>query len=135
MLRNPTHPDADAVADDGDDERGEYHSPDGDFSVDLHELHGVHLSLNGWPRPVHEPEWHALERRGLLLVPEPAKRRPISHGKFGLFGAAVRALIDDPASSAMKCGLDRADHHEAFGFAIRAVEVGREQVADLVEMA
>jgi hypothetical protein len=135
MLRDPTHPDPDAVADDGDDERGEDHSPDGDFSVDLHELHGVHLSLNNWPRPVHDPEWHALERRGLRLVPESAKRRPISHGKLGLFGAAVRALIDDLASSTMKCGLDRADHHKAFGFAIRAVEVGGEQIADLVKMA
>jgi hypothetical protein len=135
MLRDPTHPDADAVADDGDDERGEHHSPDGDFSVDLHELHCVHLSLNSWPSPVHDPDWHALERRGLRLVPEPAKPRPISHGKLGLFGAAVRALIDDLASSAMKCGLDRADHHEAFGFAIRAVEVGGEQIADLVKMA
>jgi hypothetical protein len=34
----------------------------------------------------------------------------------------------------MNGGLDRADHHEAFGFAIRTIEIGRERIADLLEV-
>jgi hypothetical protein len=75
MLRYPPHPDADGVADDGDDERGEHHSPDADFSVDLHGVHGVHLWSNSSSRSMHDPEKHAFERHGLRLVPESAAKR------------------------------------------------------------
>jgi hypothetical protein len=34
----------------------------------------------------------------------------------------------------MNGGLDRADHHEAFGFAIRTIEISRERIADLLKV-
>jgi len=50
MRRDPTHPDAYAIANDGKDEHGEYDSPDADFFADLHVFHGAHHGSKNGPR-------------------------------------------------------------------------------------
>jgi hypothetical protein len=70
----------------------------------------------------------------LSPVPGLADRHPIGHRHLGLFGTAIRALIDDPAPPGCTRGLDSADHHQAFGIASRAMEIGRERIADFAEM-
>jgi hypothetical protein len=132
MRRDPAHPDADAIANDGEDERGEYHPPDPDLCADLHGFHTAYDRADSGLRRTTQPE--ANPSAGLRLAPGCAGRRSIDHRNFGLLGTAVRALINDLVSPAKSCGLDRADHHETLGFAVRAVETGRERIADLVKM-
>jgi hypothetical protein len=72
---------------------------------------------------------------GLGFAPGRGDRRPIDHCELAIFGTAIGTLIDNLVSPAKKCGFDRADHHEAFGVAIRAMQVGRKRIADLVKMA
>ena len=72
--------------------------------------------------------------RGLRLASGSGDRRPIDHRELGFFGAAIRALIDNLVPPAMTGRLDRTDHHEALGFAIRAVEISRERIGDLVKV-
>jgi hypothetical protein len=49
MRRDPTHPDADGIANDGKDERGEHDSPDPDFGTHLQGFHGTHHGMNSAP--------------------------------------------------------------------------------------
>jgi hypothetical protein len=49
MRRDPPHPDADAIANDGKDEHSEYDSPNADFFADLHVFHGAPPRLEQRP--------------------------------------------------------------------------------------
>jgi hypothetical protein len=132
MRRDPTHPDADAIANNGKDEHGKYDSPNADFFADLYEFHGAHHGSNSGPR--RKFFTGASAPLGLRLASGSDDRRPIDHCDLGFFGAAIRALINHLVPPAVNGGLDRADHHEAFGFAIRTIEIGRERITDLLKM-
>jgi hypothetical protein len=132
MLCDPAHPDTDRVADDSQNQRGEYHPPDPDFGSDLHLLHGAHHGCAGGLRCRRLPGASAVRR--LRLASGSSDRRPIDHRDLGFFGTAIGALINDLVPAAVNGGLDRTDHHEAIRFAIRTIEIGRKQIADLVEV-